>query len=414
MKKALLLALLFCAQISLAQEEIKTMFYNLLEYPNALPENRDELLRSLIDEYDPDIFMVCELQSAAGANLILSSSLNFTEVEYAKATFIDNTSGSSDLQQLIYYKTSKFSLISSEIIPTTVRDINRYVLRLNTVDQDTNPVDLDIYVTHLKSSQGSSNVTTRFNMVKEFTDTFPDLDPNSYVIFAGDLNLYTGTEPAYVELTASTNEIVLKDPINRNGSWHVNSSFQDIHTQSTRTSSAPFGGAGAGGGMDDRFDFILISENMLTNPQMKYVSGTYMAYGNNGNCFNKSINDSDCNGDDFDSEIRNILYNISDHLPVVMSFETNEEFLNGTDFVALDAISFPSGNMVTNMLQVQINNGMSFNADFEIYNIIGQKLITVPNQTNSLYQIDVSKLSSGIYLLLPKGIGSNPLKFIKK
>ena len=93
-------------------------------------------------------------------------------------------------------------------------------------------------------------------MVTEFTNTLGDLDPNSFVLFAGDLNIYTSTEPAYIELLDPTNPIVLVDPIDTPGAWNNNEDFTAVHTQSTRTSSGPFG-AGAGGGLDDRFDFIL-------------------------------------------------------------------------------------------------------------------------------------------------------------
>ena len=53
----------------------------------------------------------------------------------------------------------------------------------------------------------------------------------------------------------------MADPINTPGSWNNNEDFRGVHTQSTRTSSSGFGG-GAGGGLDDRFDFIMVSQNL--------------------------------------------------------------------------------------------------------------------------------------------------------
>src|SRR5690606_12082003 len=107
--------------------------------------------------------------------------------------------------------------------------------------------------THLKSSEGTANKQLRLQMVQQFTEKLETMDPNSYVLFAGDLNLYTHTEPAYLELMDTINSIVMADPLQRPGRWHNNIDFQDIHSQSTRISSGPFG-AGAGGGLDDRFD----------------------------------------------------------------------------------------------------------------------------------------------------------------
>ena len=55
------------------------MCYNLLEFPEANPQNREIILRDILDEYSPDIFMVCELQSGLGADLIVNNSLNYSE-----------------------------------------------------------------------------------------------------------------------------------------------------------------------------------------------------------------------------------------------------------------------------------------------------------------------------------------------
>ncbi len=132
-----------------AQETIKTMFYNVLEFPEASPANREILLREILDEYDPDIFMICELQNEYGADLILNSTLNNEGEQYSRAPFEFNQSGEAGLQQMVFYKSGKFNLETSEIITTPVRDINRYLLKLNTLDQAVDPIYLDLYVTHL-------------------------------------------------------------------------------------------------------------------------------------------------------------------------------------------------------------------------------------------------------------------------
>src|SRR5690554_7468398 len=71
----------------------------------------------------------------------------------------------------------------------------------------------------------------------------------------------------------------LKDPINRPGSWNNSGSYAEIHTQSTRN-----GGnfdCGSQGGMDDRFDQILVSQNVMNNSDnVEYQTGSYRAVGN--------------------------------------------------------------------------------------------------------------------------------------
>lgn len=395
-----------------AQNIVKTMFYNLLEFPEASPGARDIILGNILDEYEPDIFMVCELQDLDGANSILGTSLNDDGNDYLSAPFVLNESSTSPLQQLLYYRASMFTLENTEIIQTTIRDINHYTLKLNTLDEPTNPVRIEIYISHLKSSQGNDNEALRLDMVNAFTSTLQDLDPNAFVIFAGDLNVYTSQEDAYQELLDETNPITLADPINTPGNWHNNDSFQDVHTQSTRISSAQFG-AGAGGGLDDRFDFILVSENMLTNPDLKYIPDTYKAFGNNGNCYNNDISSSDCDGP-FGINLRSRLFSMSDHLPVVMELETDEVIvLNGTDFEANEIAISLENTIVFDDLQLRVSSEFSENLILNLYNSLGQNMGNYNFQNNKNIRLHVSHLPEGIYFLQSNVPNSKPLKFLK-
>ena len=248
-------------------------------------------------------------------------------------------------------------------------------------------------------------------MVNQFTNRLETLDPNSFVIFSGDFNFYTASEPGYQELLDPTNAIVMVDPIDRPGSWNNNINFQDIHSQSTRISSGPFG-AGAGGGLDDRFDFITVSENMLSDPKLKYITDTYKSFGNNGNCFDNSINSTDCSGG-FSQELRELLYNMSDHLPIVMDLETNKEIVLSTDdFLAQDSIIIEN-TIVSKNLNIQMGSNFSRNITFEVYNTLGQKLMKFNSETSAHLSIDVSQLTNGVYYLKTDQPVSRMLKFIK-
>lgn len=413
MKVLRMLGILLLAQCSYGQTEIKMLFYNLLDFPSAPPTNRVDLLAEVLDIYAPDVFMVCEIESLSGSNAVLFNALNVDGDLYEAAPYVSNTSGSSDLQQMLYFNTNTFNLLSSEVIPTPVRDINRYELLLNTVDQATNPIVFNVYVAHLKSSMGSDNVELRFQMVDRFTDHLETIDPDSYVVFAGDLNFYTGAELGYLQLTAPSNPVVLKDPLNRSGNWHNNTAYEDLFTQSTRVSSGPFGGSGAGGGMDDRFDHIVISENFFEDTQVRYLEDSYLTIGNNGNCFNKSINDPSCSGD-YTVALRELLYNISDHLPVAISLETDLELLSGTDFVEQQLISFPNGNLVKERLVLNLDPSIPSNTQIRLYNTLGQIIATLPNIDSTQLSWDASGLSSGVYYIVLQNMQSEPLKFVKQ
>ncbi|MGH1384528.1 T9SS type A sorting domain-containing protein [Kordia sp.] len=419
-KRILILCLLgFGLQQTHAQENIKTMFYNLLNFPELSLDRLDEL-EIIISDYQPDLFMVCELNDEFGAGLILNK-LQMINPNYVQATYFNNTSDdngsdSNLLQNLIYYDSSKFILEAQDIITTTLRDFNRYTLKLNTVNQATNPILLEVFVTHLKAGNSPEDELRRFLMVEEFTSYLSTIDANSKVIFAGDLNLYTSNDITFQKLIDPTNAITLVDPINRLGDWHNNDNFVDVFTQSTRTQG---GLGGASGGFDDRFDFILTSENVLTNTDLYYVPDSYKSFGNNlnSNCYNSAINSSDCaevpgSGISYSPTLRNALHDMSDHLPVVMELETNEQLLSTAQFAEKSTFQFIRGNIADNQLAFMLNSATT-NNEYVIYDILARKLMSGKVKNNDITNVNVGNLPKGIYYIKIDDF-TETKKFIKK
>lgn len=414
-KKYFLLFLLINLNLLYSQTTIKTLFYNLLNYPTAPPNDRNIILKDILNIYEPDLFMVCELESEVSGNDILYTSLSEINKNYNKAQFIINQSDDdpfSSLQQMIYYNEDYFILESQEVILTYVRDINHYTFILKTDDYLSNPIYLEVYVTHLKSSSGTANQQLRLHMVEEFVNSLAGIDPDSFVIFAGDFNFYSSSESGYQKILDNSNTIIMKDllnPTNILQSWHNNVNWRDLHTQSTRLSNSGFGGYGAGGGFDDRFDFIMLSENMLSNTNLQYVPNSYKSYGNNGNCYNLRIDDNSCTGE-FSQELRNKLYSMSDHLPVILSLETNKALANTDALIESDLVKFTHGNTITNDLTLHLNN-LLLNNKLTIYNYLGQKVIEKQIK-NTTITIDFSFLSKGVYNLKIQGFNKS-FKIIK-
>jgi hypothetical protein len=314
-----------------SQGNYKLMFYNVLNYPIQEPANRIQYLQTILDDYRPDIFMICELNNEEGADNILNIMKEIND-DYERADFelnsSDNSIGNSNnFQNLIFFNSSKFTLEEQFIIPSIYRDFNHYRLKSTTNTEEIDSVFIEVLVGHLKASSGETNEQLRLTMVNDLLDYVNTMPSDSNIVFGGDLNVYTFNEPAFLELLDTSNNIVFADPANRLGNWHNNSSFIDMFTQSTRTQS---GLGGASGGFDDRFDFVLTSSNMLTNSDIYYVDNSYEVYGNNANfnCYNQSINSSNCDGDDYNQIIRNALYNMSDHLPVTLELQLNETLNN--------------------------------------------------------------------------------------
>lgn len=309
-----------------AQSEIKVMSYNVLNYPQGEIPNREDTLALILDYVQPDLFLIQELKSEAGYNTIYNSCFTDLNDPFAQVTYVPQNSnqGSSwPLQQSLIYNERIFGLAEEGIRTSPVRDMNRYKLFLK--DEGLMQGDttfLHVFVAHLKSSQGSNNEQLRLEMIEAFTAYFNTLPPDALAIFGGDFNLYSSDEPAYQLLLSPNNLLQWQDPINAPGVWSNGSyPFKQILTQSTRSSS--IFGDGAGGGMDDRFDFIMATDALMNqNSLIHYQVNSYDALGNNGSCYNQSITNCDENNP-VPSYLLNALYHMSDHLPVVMNLETD-------------------------------------------------------------------------------------------
>lgn len=396
------------------QATFKTMFYNLLDFPFQEPITRVQNLEYILNSYQPDLFMVCELNDESGADRILETIQRSYRPSMAMATFYYNTSDNYvQFQNMMFYDSKKFSLESQDIIQTLYRDFNRYTFKLNALDQTTNPVILDVFVCHLKASRDDEPIRAlMIDDLEEYLDSPSNgINSNSNVILAGDFNVYSSSEAAIQKLIDNNNIIQFVDPANRLGSWSNNSSYLDVFTQSTRDQSDL---GGATGGFDDRFDFILTSDNMQSNPNLSYVPDSYQVYGNNNNpnCFNQEINSTNCSGSEFDYDLRNNLYLFSDHLPVTVELQTNKT-LASDYFLSQNAIVFLKGNIVNSTLTLGVNNNLMHFNKIYIYNTLGQKIRTIAINNSKTITINVSSLANGIYFIKVNGKNHKSLKFIK-
>jgi len=244
--------------------------------------------------------------------------LNISGGNYLRANFVLNQSGFTGLNNMFFYDSQKVTLYSQSEVLTDLRDLGEYVVYMNdpnlSVYNDT--TFIHFYEGHLKAGNWSPpDEENRRNLECQSLRTYVDTKPvDGNYVFGGDFNFYTSSEPGYVTLTSGgINK--LNDPINRQGNWNNNSSFADIHTQSTRSSQIIE--CGAPGGLDDRFDFLLVSDSIITGgSRVLYQNGTYKSIGNDGNHFNQAINNLPNNA--VPDSIANALYYMSDHLPVIM------------------------------------------------------------------------------------------------
>ena len=395
--------LLLGTTISLAQTDtIRIMQYNLLNYgqSNNLPAFKDPRLNTIIQHVQPDILGTNEIANNAAHSLRIKDSVLGSG--WSKGSYINT--GNELQTNMLFWRTSKFGLISEQSICSNLRDIIAYRLYYKdtiTVAHDT--VFLTIIVAHLKASQGTQEEADRAAETQEVVDYLDSIGVQGNYVFMGDMNIYTYTEQAYQNVINSTSMYSkLFDPINMPGDWNADASFAAIHTQSTRTAQLSDGGAN--GGLDDRFDFQLVSNYVMTDSAgMKYIPNTYKALGQDGLHFNDSLTALPTNTSAPWNVIQ-ALYEMSDHLPVIADYRIHADAPVSIKSVNEVTYNTKVVNPITNQkLSISFDKNLAGKtANINLYSITGSKLFSrdVQVDKNTLLQsFTLNDISAGLYFI---------------
>lgn len=397
-----------------AQDTVTVMQYNLLQYGNYQgyggcsettnnTQDKDEAIRTILDYVKPDILTVCEFGATQNLmNDFLRHNLN-DGVNYWKTDNIINYQN-SNLINHIFYDSRKMELKKHVALRTYPRDTDVYELYLKTpglIAGDT--IKLVCVVAHPKAGNSSTDMTQRQALMNVVMAYVSQHYADENVLFMGDFNLYRATESAYqlVTKTYSDNEARFVDPMLNEGGvgdWNNNSRYARFHTQSTRTEGSCF----SSGGLDDRFDFILMSDEVIMGEKsIRYIEHSYKAVGNDGYHFNKSINQ---NGNSaVPADVAQALYDCSDHLPVSMKMRVFVPLGVDENAVAQGFRVYP--NPAGDVLHVDVVGA----GEYQIINVMGQVLMA-GRVDGEMRQIDVSGLLPGMYFITIDGASA---KFIK-
>lgn len=382
----LIISIIVFFSATVSADTIRQMQYNLLYYTagNESPDDctdannnldqKDAAFKIIVKEVMPDILCVNEIgKTDVYANRILNNVLNTDGIHYYGTLPAYSISGNRSIGNRLFYDTRKFALKESAYVTTyyggTVINLYKMYYKSQSLAQgDTAFITFIIW--HLAAGSSDYNETTRAQQSRTLTnylESAPSVLANNFVL-SGDFNVYTSSEEAYDNLVNNPNYLVrFHDPIGRSGSWNNNSQFADIFTQSTHTSDAD---CASNGGMDDRFDFILVSNKVKNGTdKVKCLPETYHAFGQDGRRFNGSIV-SPANTA-VSEQVAQALYTMSDHLPVVMDY-TISQTLAVHDAPAELPVSIV--NPVSNMLEVTTNLLTADRLTFEILTIDGKRL----------------------------------------
>ena len=414
MKKLLLGIFIVLGTLSLrAQDTLTFLQYNLLNYGNFTsycPSSINNVARKtgyigvIVHYIKPDIFTVNEMTGTRSYHdYLLNNGLNSDGVdEYAKAS---DTLAPDDayLVNVLYYNKNKLGEASHVAAQDYVRDVDIFKLYYKSANLNQGDTTF-IYcvVAHLKAGRdydgSTSNQDKRKIMAKNTMDYIASHHPDENYLLMGDFNLYTDQEPAFQEfINYRVAAIRFNDPVNQIGDWHNNEKYALYQSQSTHTAS---NGCASTGGLDDRFDFIMLSNNVkYGNKKVKYVPNSFHVVGQDGKHFNKAVNASPANTS-VPANVLNALYNNSDHLPVTLKVTVNQP--TGIPRIHSDIEQLTFTNPVNSLLNFKLNTDKALNLKIEIFSLVGKKVLqhnfSIKNGS-SRQSLNISSLPKGLYIL---------------
>jgi endonuclease/exonuclease/phosphatase family metal-dependent hydrolase len=309
-----------------ANDTISVMQYNLLHFGNLTsycnlsnndPEEKKAWLKTIFDHYLPDVLSVNEISpDQFYHDLILDQVINTSGRDHYAGAYATNFAG-SDIINMLYYNTQKVGLAGQDVVEHWLRDINVYKLyhQSAALQATGDTIFFYLFSAHFKAGTTAADKTQRAAMAQAVLDYIANENITAPCLMVGDLNLQNSSEPAWQALTGQSSSFSgFIDPAGQVGNWNKNPDFVTVHNQSTRTIAD---GCGAIGGMDDRFDFILINDTLLSSTgKLRYIPQSFRTPGQDGLRLDGSLIDPP----NFSAPgaVIDAMYNFSDHLPVII------------------------------------------------------------------------------------------------
>lgn len=246
----------------------------------------------------PDVLVGQEFISQTSVNNFrnLLNSAPGSPGDWLSAPFIDG----ADTDSALFYRNSRVQYLGTTIVAvgsssTSNQPRNTYRYDVRPKNYSGAAATLAIYSVHMKAGSSSEDQARRLIEAERIRDDAEVLPADWTFAVAGDFNVQTSTQAAYQELVGSqlNNAGRCFDPIKTPGSWNNNGGFRFVHTQDPATA------------MDDRYDFILLSESLLDGVSFDYIGNSsiaysqttwndpnhsYRAWGNDGSSYNNPLN----------------------------------------------------------------------------------------------------------------------------
>lgn len=304
-----LFLLLLPAVIAMGQPiPIRICTYNLMTFPGTTLSQRVTSISTVIKAIRPDILVVQEMSNFTASTTLQVILSDSSGSRLVTAPQFDGPGTDNAL----LYDAATVEFLDHDTIQTEPRytDVWRLVIRGT---RDT----IDVYGTDLEEGAAQEDQERRLSAAFAIRDHIVRSESQGsghHYLVAGTLNVSSSSEPAYTRLTyigGLSGEVI--DPLNMPGNWHGNLNYAPLHTSSTRLREF---GDGDGGGLNQRFDFLLLSWSLLAD---HFLPNSYTAFGNDGRHLNDSINSMPNTA--VDQYTADALHQASDHLPVYLDLE---------------------------------------------------------------------------------------------
>lgn len=316
---------------------------------------------------NPDVILGQEFTSQSAVNAFVNAlnSASSSSGNWSAAPFLDGP----DTDSAFFFRTDRITYVATTTVgdgggdPLPPRDIQRYDIRLKGYAGAA--PKLALYSVHMKSGDTSGDEDRRLAEAVIIRNNAQALDSTfAGFLVGGDFNIYRSTDRAFSKLTASEANNLGRfwDPIATPGSWNANAAFKFVHTQDPSGS----------GGMDSRFDLILLSSNLYDGSGFDYIgqigipysdttwndlNHSYRSWGNDGTSFDQSLRTTGNTmvGPAIAQALINAATTAGGHLPVFLDLRVPAEIQAGPT-------SLDFGNVVqgtTTTLNVSVANGVN-------------------------------------------------------
>jgi len=318
-----------------AYSQIRVVNYNTLDGPTPGVHDNSANMQTIFSAIAtqsvngvakrPDLLILQEQTNSSAAAMATLLNAQFPGAAYVAVT-PSGQPGSTDPvfidRQSFVYDSSAIQLIGTAVSVATggVRPVIRGQFR--PVGYASADANFYAYGAHLKAGATTDDRNNRALQTAAMRANVNGFGAGAHALFAGDFNMQSNQEQAWLNMVTGAGEGLAVDPLNPTNAsqtWNNNATFAPIHTQSTRTGFTPDSDGGATGGMDDRFDVQLSTQEFHDGEGLSYIANSTRAFGNDGQHFNLSLNANPIIP--LGATVANALWDASDHLPVVADYQ---------------------------------------------------------------------------------------------